>query len=89
MVLNPNSFATLSAAETEVLEDAQEIIDAELRLKNEDLHIVIVRHAIINAVFNENERVLNALIASYEAVGWKVIAYDNEEQGKWLSFSED
>ena len=86
MAVTPIALATLSAAEQAIVTKAEGLIDLDLRNKFTDNKPVKVRYGLVSFVFDENERVLDDLIARYVAVGWKVTKYDGKN-GKWINFA--
>ena len=87
MAVTPASLSTLTSTELSVVTRAEAAIDAELRLRFEISKAVLIRQALIDFVYDENPRVLDAVRAVYEATGWKIVEYENDLQ-RWLSFSE-
>ena len=64
MAVTLAALTTLSAAEQAVVTKAEGLIDLDLRTKFSDNKPVQVRYGLISFVFNENERVLDEIIAS-------------------------
>jgi len=86
MAITPASLSILSSDELIVVSKAESLIDLDLRTKFKDDKPVKIRYGLISFVFDENERVLDEIIARYEAVGWKVIKYEGDN-GRWLNFA--
>ncbi len=86
MAVTPQSLVALTTEEQEVVTRAETAIDAELRLKFVPNKPTKIRFAIIDFVYDENQRVLDAIINLYTAVGWKIIKYDSDN-GPWLNFA--
>lgn len=87
MVIAPDDTIHPTSDESILQSQIEEIIDAELLLVFEPDKTAVVRHALIYQVFEQNPRFLRSILATYEAVGWRIVLYENEKQGPWLSFS--
>lgn len=87
MAATPSSLLTLSTREQNIITKAEAAIDADLRKKFERGKPVLIRHALIDYVFDENPRVLEALLDLYSGAGWDIVDYEKNGR-KWFSFSE-
>jgi hypothetical protein len=47
-----------------------------------------IRTALIADLLPVGEKLMNAFLAAYRAVGWSIVVYENAQQGSWLSFSQ-
>lgn len=87
MAVTPTSLLSLSTTEQNIVTRAETAIDADLRDKFVRGKSVSVRHAVIDFVFDENPRVLDAVLDLYTAAGWEIARYEKDGR-KWFSFSE-
>lgn len=87
MAVSPSSLNALSANELATLALNESIIDKELKLNYEPGKPVYVRRTLLEPILAENIRVLTALKANYEALGWSITEYAGKE-GLYLLFKD-
>ena len=87
MTISPDDALTLTEEQIIVIAEVQAEIDLHLANNYSDGKQVDIRHSIIAPLFQYDQKVLLALITSYEIAGWTVVKYTNDRQGDWLSLS--
>jgi len=88
MAISPTTAIALSDEQLILLARVIEEIDVFLSENYVAGRTIDVRTALLLDAVNSSPRVVDALIASYQAAGWAVALYNNKQQGRWLSFSD-
>lgn len=87
MAITPNLAEGLSDAQSVTLARVIEEVDLWIQENYTSGQTLEVRTSLLLDIINDDPKVLDAFIATYEAAGWVIVKYKNKKQGSWLSFS--